>query len=198
MKKTRWMGMLLVLALVVGLVGLVAVSCGGGEETTTTVPPAPTTTVADTGQNYEFIFSHAMSPMASLYSTYLVPWMTAVQAGSNGRVTIKEYPDSALYEEALQFPNLIAGEADLTLVSTEFVPGELPVFELAYLPMLFPNPEVATRVMWDILNEYAADELKDVKMLGLVCLTPSEYCGLAPVHVPGRYGGQEVPFGRFG
>jgi C4-dicarboxylate-binding protein DctP len=184
MKKARWIGMLLVLALVVGLVGLVAVSCGGGEETTTTVPPAPTSTVADTGQNYEFIFSHAMSPMASLYSAYLVPWATAVQAGSNGRVTIKEYADSELYEEALQFPNLVAGQADLTLISTEFVPGQLPVFELAYLPMLFPNPEVATRVMWDILNEYAAAELKDVKMLGLVCLTPSEYCGLMPVHTP--------------
>jgi len=182
MKKARWIGMLLAVALVVGLVAVVAVSCGTTEETTTTV--APTTTVADTGANYEFTFSHAMNPAASLYSAYLVPWMTAVQAGSNGRITIKEYPDSSLFDEPLQFPKLVAGESDLTLVSTEFVPTELPVFELAYLPMLFPNPEVATRVMWDILNEYAADELKDVQMLGLVCLTPSEYCGLMPVHVP--------------
>jgi TRAP-type C4-dicarboxylate transport system substrate-binding protein len=184
MKKARWVVAFLALALVVGLVGVLMASCGTTEETTTTAPPAPTTTVADTGQNYEFTFSHAMSPMASLYSQYLVPWTKAVQDSSSGRVTIKEYPDSALYEEALQFPNLIAGKADLTLVSTEFVPGQLPVFELAYLPMLFPNPEVATRVMWDILNEYAADELKDIKMLGLVCLTPSEYCGLTPVHTP--------------
>jgi TRAP-type C4-dicarboxylate transport system substrate-binding protein len=184
MKKARWMGMLLVLALVVGLVALVAVGCGGTKVTTTTAAPTTTITVPDTGQSYEFTFSHAMSPMASLYSQYLVPWQKAVQEGSSGRVTIKEYPDSALYEEALQFPNLVAGQADLTLVSTEFVPGQLPVFELAYLPMLFPSPEVATRVMWDILNEYAADELKDVKMLGLVCLTPSEYCGTMPVHVP--------------
>jgi TRAP-type C4-dicarboxylate transport system substrate-binding protein len=192
MKKQKWALVMLALALVVGLVGLMAVSCGGTEETTTTtVPPAPTTTIADTGQKYEFTFSHAMSQMASLYSAYLVPWQKAVTEGSNGRVTIKEYPDSELYEEALQFPNFVAGKADLTLISTEFVPGELPVFELAYLPMLFTNPEVATRVMWDILNEYATKELKDVKMLGLVCLTPSEYCGLKPVHTPADMAGMK-------
>jgi TRAP-type C4-dicarboxylate transport system substrate-binding protein len=95
----------LVLALVTGLIAVAAVNCGSVEETTTTVPPAATTTIPDTGQNYEFTFSHAMSPMASLYSTYLVPWTKAVQQGSNGRVTIKEYADSALYEEALRFPN---------------------------------------------------------------------------------------------
>ncbi len=184
MKKARRSGMLLLMMVIVGMLAFVAVSCGGGEEatTTTTEPPAPTTTIPDTGENYDFIFSHAMSQMASLYSTYLMPWMKAVQDGSNGRITITEYPDSALYEEALQFPNLLSGEADLTLISTEFVPGELPVFELAYMPMLFPNPEVATKVMWDVLNEYGQEELKDVQMLGLVCLTPSEYCGLYPVH----------------
>jgi len=200
MKKARWSGLLLVLVAVVGLLAFTAVSCGGGGEAatteapttgepTTTEPPAPTTTIPDTGEDYEFIFSHAMFPGASLYTTYLVPWMDAVRENSDGRITFDEYPDSELYDEPLQYPNLLAGEADLTLISTEFVPGELPVFELAYLPMLFPNPEVATRVMWDILNEYASEELKDVKMLGLVCLTPSEYAGLMPLHTPADFVG---------
>jgi TRAP-type C4-dicarboxylate transport system substrate-binding protein len=186
MKKAKWVGVLLALAFVVGLVALVAVSCGGGEETTTTVPESTTTTI-DEGLSYEFIFSHAMSPMASLYSTWLVPWMAAVQEAGNGRITVKEYPDSALYEEPLQYPNLVAGQADLTLISTEFIPGTLPVFELAYLPMLFPNPEVATRVMWDLIQEYGQEELKDVKVLGLVCLTPSEYAGLMPLGTPADF-----------
>jgi TRAP-type C4-dicarboxylate transport system substrate-binding protein len=182
MKKARWVVVLLALALVVGLVALVAVSCGGTEETTTTA--APTTTVPDTGQNEEFIFSHAMAVPASLTGTWLVPWQQALLEAGNGRITVKEYPDSALYEEALQYPNMIAGQADLTLISTEFIPGTLPVFELANLPMVFPNPEVATRVMWDLIKEYGQNELKDVKVLGLVCLTPSEYAGLTPVHTP--------------
>jgi C4-dicarboxylate-binding protein DctP len=191
MKKTKWMVAVLALALAVGLVAVVAVSCGSAEVTTTTVAPTTTVTVPDTGLNYEFKFSHAMSPFASLYSTWLVPWQEAVQAAGNGRITVKEYADSKLYAEPLQYPNLIAGQADLTLISTEFIPGTLPVFELAYLPMLFPNPEVATRVMWDIIQEYCQEELGNVKVLGLVCLTPSEYAGLMPVHTPADFVGKK-------
>ena len=191
MHKAKRVGALLAMILIVGVLAVTAASCGGGEETTTTAVPESTTTTLDEGLSYEFIFSHAMSPMASLYSTWLVPWMTAVQEAGNGRITIKEYPDSELYEEALQYPNLIAGQADLTLISTEFIPGTLPVFELAYLPMLFPNPEVATRVMWDLIQEYGQEELSDVKVLGLVCLTPSEYAGQMPLHTPADFVGKK-------
>jgi len=221
MKKAKWGIGLLVLVLVVGLFALLA-ACGGDEETTTTAAPAttaapttappttaapttappttaaPTTTeagVPDTGQKFDLKFSYQTPTRASLVGAYLQPWTDAITAATDGRVTITHYPENSLVKEEQQLDALLSGTSDMALLESEFNPGAFPISEFGSLPMLFPSAEVAAAVYWDILDTYAADEWKDMKVLGVTVIAPAEYAGKKPVHVPADFAGLRMRTG---
>jgi TRAP-type C4-dicarboxylate transport system substrate-binding protein len=212
MKKTKWAVALLVLMLVVGLASLL-VGCGAEKETATTVSPnttvagpvttvAPTTTsapapptTADDGKPIELKFSYPTSTRASLYEAYLLPWANSITAATNNRVTITHYPDNALVKEEQQYDALLSGTADMGLIEMEFTPGVFPVSEVASLPLLFPNAEVAARVFWDIIQQYGQDEFKDVQVLGVTVIAPAQYCGTKPIKMPADFKGLRMRSG---
>ncbi len=196
MKKAKWIVTLLSVALVVGLVGLLAVSCGGGgEETTTTETP----TTLDPGTTYTgndaFVMSIGMPVLASLYQTYLGPWMDAVKASSGGRVEFDVKDNNTLVKEAQQIDACLNGLSDLTAFQTGWAPGVYPILELAGLPMLYADTEMAARVVWQLIEEYGQDEYKDFKVLGILMIHPSNWGGNKPVRVPADLKGLRVRSG---
>jgi TRAP-type C4-dicarboxylate transport system substrate-binding protein len=205
----------LVLVALVVIAGVVLVSACGEAETTTTAAPvttvtpstapaettstaAPTTTeagVPDTGQKFELKFSYQTPTKASLVGAYLQPWTDAITAATGGRVKITHYPENSLVKESQQLDALLSGTSDMALLESEFNPGAFPISEMGSLPMLFPSAEVAAAAYWDIINTYAADEWKDMKVLGVTVIAPAEYAGNKPVHVPADFKGLRMRSG---
>ncbi len=71
-------------ALVFSLLAMMALFFGGNAEADTDTPA-----VEDRGQTWELKVSFGFSEEASLYAAHVVPWSTAVEAATGGRVTIK-------------------------------------------------------------------------------------------------------------
>jgi C4-dicarboxylate-binding protein DctP len=151
--------------------------------------------VPDTGQKFQLKFSYQTPTRASLVGAYLQPWTDAITAATGGRVTITHYPENSLVKESQQLDALLSGTSDMALLEPEFNPGAFPISELGSLPMLFPSAEVAAAVYWDIINTYAAEEWKDMKVLGVTVIAPSEYAGNKPVHVPADFAGLRMRTG---
>jgi TRAP-type transport system periplasmic protein len=217
MKKTKWAVALLVLALVLGLVSLLA-ACGGTEETTTTTVAAPVTTattagpvttattaapttttvagVPDTGQTYELKMAFHVPSRASIVGAYYQPWADAVAKATNNRVTIKMYAEETLVKEADQVDAVLSGLADIAACSSDATPGRFPLADYYGLPQFFPSAEVAAKTYWDTLNEApVADEYKDFKVLGTAVIAPSQLFANKETHVPADMAGQRVRSG---
>jgi TRAP-type C4-dicarboxylate transport system substrate-binding protein len=214
MKKTTWAIAILVVALVLGLGSLLA-ACGGEETTTTTAPPAttattvapatttttaaPTTTteagVPDTGQTYKLKMAFHVPSRASIVGAYYQPWADAVAEATKGRVTIEMYAEETLVKEADQVDAVKSGLADLASTSSDATPGRFPLADFYGLPELFPSAEVASRVYWDILNEFCADEYKDFVILGTPTIAAAQYFGNKAAKVPADMAGQRVRSG---
>ncbi len=216
MKKTTWALTLLVLVLVLGLASFMA-ACGEEEPATTTAPPAttgttaatattvapttteaPTTTteagVPDTGQTWNLKFSYGVPTRASLYAAQLEPWAKAVEQATGGRVKIEHYADGTLAKDEQQYDFLLSGASDISVVEPEYSPGIFPVFEVGSLPRLFPDPAVASAVMWDVAQKYP-DEFGEVKLLGITCISGAQYVGNVPVKVPADLKGVKMRSG---
>jgi TRAP-type C4-dicarboxylate transport system substrate-binding protein len=217
--KKKWAISLLVLVLVLSLASLLA-ACGEEETTTTTAAPATETTattappatettattaapttettaagVEDTGQTWELKFSYGVPTQASLYSAYLVPWAEAISKATDGRVTIKHYADGTLAKDDQQYDALVSGTSDIALIEPEYTTGVFPVFEVGSLARLFPNPAVASGVMWDVAQEYSQDELKDVQMLMVATISGAQYVGNVEVKLPADLEGVKMRSG---
>jgi TRAP-type C4-dicarboxylate transport system substrate-binding protein len=198
MKKTKWIVALLSVALVVGMVALVAVSCGGGggggDEETTTTAQVPTT--VDPGTTYKgddaLVLSMGMPTAATLYKTYLKPWMGAITAASNGRVEFNVQDNNSLCKEEQQVDTCLSGGSDLVAFQPAWNTGRFPLLELAIQPMVFPNQEVANRVMWDLINEFGQDQFPGFHVLGIMMVAPANYAGNREVRVPDDLKGMTI------
>lgn len=219
MKRTKWALGLLVLVLMVALVTVLA-GCGDDGETATTAAPAttattagptttaaqqttttaaPTTTTAagvpDTGQTYDLKFSYGVPQQASLYAGYLLPMAEDITEATEGRVKIEHYPDGTLAKDDQQYDALTSGTCDMAMIEPEYTTGVFPVFEVGSLPGMFPDPAVAAATMWDVAQEYCADELKDVKLLAVAVISGSQYIGNKEIKVPADLAGVKMRSG---
>ncbi len=52
------------------------------------------------------------------------------------------------------------------------------------MPLLFPDPAVATASMWDLYEEYCDEEFRDVIVLGVTCISGAQYVGTKEVLLP--------------
>ncbi len=197
MKKAR-LALLLVLVAALGLGALLA-GCGEGEETTTTAAPSttagPTTSASETtttaapsttteAKTYELKFAYGTPSKASLVSAYLVPWTESITQATGGRVTITHYAEDSLVKSEQLWDALLSGTTDMALIEPEFNAGLFPISEVGSLPMLFPNPVVAAKVYWDVIQEFAKDEWKDAQVLGVTVISGAQYAGNKPVKLP--------------
>ena len=220
MKRTKWAVALLVLVLALSLVSLLT-ACGEEATTTTaapsttvapvttastapptTAPPtteAPTTTteagVPDTGQKFNLKFSYGVPTQASLYAGYLLPMANDITKATGDRVMIEHYPDGTLAKDDQQYDALLSGTCDLAMIEPEYTTGVFPVFEVGSLPGMFPNPAVAAAAMWDVAQEYCAEELKDVKLLAVAVISGAQYVGNKEVKLPADLKGVKMRSG---
>ena len=151
--------------------------------------------VPDTGQTYELKMAVHVPERASIVGAYYQPWIAAVDAATQGRVKIQLYAEETLVKEADQYDAVVSGLADLAACTADATPGRFPLAEFYALPLLFPSAEVAGKVYWDVLNEFCAEEYKDVMIVGTPTIAAANLFSNKPVHVPADLAGQRVRLG---
>jgi TRAP-type C4-dicarboxylate transport system substrate-binding protein len=118
--------------------------------------------------------------------------MDSIAAASNGRVEFNVQDNNSLCKEEQQVDTCLSGGSDLTAFQPAWNVGRFPLLELAIQPMLFPNQEVANRVMWDIIDEFGQDQFPGLKVLGIMMVAPANYAGNREVRVPADLKGMTI------
>lgn len=145
------------------------------------------------GKVYNLKFSYHTPPKASIVGAYFNPWIAAIDKASEGRVKITQYGGESLAKSKDQYDATVSGMCDIALVDANETPGRFPQLEFDTLPYIFPNAAIGSQVYWDMVQKYAANtELKEVKVLGVVTIAPSNYAGNKPAQKLADFKGQRI------
>ena len=118
---------------------------------------------------FEFKLHHFLSAKAPAQSKMLEPWARAVEANSNGRVSIEIYPSMTLGGRPPELINQVRdGVVDLVWTVNGYTPGLFPRTEVFELPNVFINdPKAANLAMLDLFESDLAADYKGVEVMFL-------------------------------
>ena len=120
-------------------------------------------------QDHVFKLHHFLGAKAPAQTDMLEPWAKAVEENSGGQVKIEIYPSMTLGGRPPELINQVRdGVVDLVWTVNGYTPGLFPRTEVFELPFVFRNdPAAANLAMFDMYDEYLADEYKGVEPMFL-------------------------------
>ncbi|MEM9011128.1 MAG: TRAP transporter substrate-binding protein [Pseudomonadota bacterium] len=120
-------------------------------------------------QDVTLRMQHFVSNRASVPAYFILPWARAVEAGSRGRIKVEIYPSMQLGGSPPSLYDQIRdGVVDGGWAIPGYTPGRFPaaeVFELPFMASL--DGEATSRALWEFYEQYMAEELGEVKVLGM-------------------------------
>ncbi len=138
---------------------------------TTTAAPETTTTAAamDFGDPVTLNLGHPFPAQHPIHQNALLPYAEAVNAETNGTVTIEFHAGGSLAAAPATFENTLVGGQDMGWALQGYHAGVFPVTEIIEQPFQFVTADQATRTLWDLYDEFPElqDEYSDVKLLAL-------------------------------
>ncbi len=99
----------------------------------------------------------------------MIPYAEAVNAATDGAVTIEFAAGGSLAAPPATFENTVAGGQDLGWALQGYHAGVFPNTEIVEQPFQFTSAVQATSTLWDLYDEFPAlqEEYSDVALLGL-------------------------------
>ena len=119
--------------------------------------------------DYNLKLHHLLSPKSLAHTAMLVPWVKQIEDKTGGRVKIEIYPAMSLGGKP---PQLIKqardGVVDIVWTVNGYTPGLFPRTEVFELPFIHTNnPKATNLAMYEMFDEYLADEYKGTKVMFL-------------------------------
>lgn len=111
-------------------------------------------------------FAYWAPPVSAPAVQGIIPWGEAIEKATNGRVKVTFFGGEAMAKAPDHYDLAMTGTADITWIDPNFTPGVFPLSEVFSLPFMFPDAEVASAAMWEIMDTYlAGTDYKHVKVL---------------------------------
>jgi len=132
----------------------------------------------------ELKLAHFMSPMHVQHKQSFEPFSKKVEDLTDGKVKIKIFPGGALGGPA-QLPDAVkAGITDIAFIIPSYTTGRFERLSVLDLPFMLGSAVQATKVIYDMYEEYFSDDFKDYKVLWLYSPGPGQiHSATKPVHV---------------
>lgn len=168
MKKRSLIGILSLLI----LVSLLLSGCGG-----TGKDGSPAS--KDTKQivlRYAFF-----APATTFPAKQMEKWKEGLEMRTNNKVKVELFHGGALLTDKNMYDGVKSGVADIGLSCPTYEPGRFPLMAISDLPSGFPNSKVASRVIYDLVQEYPPDAFKDYKIITVFATEPSHLMVVKPV-----------------
>jgi len=152
-----------------------------GPTGTATTTHQTTTTTPTTAKTYNLKFAYHTTPTASMVGAYFIPWTNAIEAATNNQVKITHYGAESLVKAKDVYDAVVSGLCDIGLIDPSEHSGRFPRLEFDTLPLMFPDSATEAKVWWDICQKYSVNtELKEVQLLAVAVIAPSNYIGNKP------------------
>lgn len=110
---------------------------------------------------------HFLGPQSIQHTTMLGDWCKNIAKDSNNRLKCDIYPAMQLGGTPVQlFDQTRDGVVDVAWTLQAYT-AKLQKLEVFELPFMMTNAEATSRAAWDYAQKFAADDMKDVKMLAV-------------------------------
>ncbi|MBD8005176.1 TRAP transporter substrate-binding protein [Bacillus norwichensis] len=126
------------------------------------------------GSKENITLSYAFfAPDNTFPAVQMKKWAEELESRTDGQVKIEMFFGGTLLEASNMFDGVANGTADIGLTATTYEPKRFPLLEISDLPSGYPNSEVASQVVHDLIKEYPPEALKDFKIITAFATEPS-------------------------
>ena len=122
----------------------------------------------------------------------LQAWADDIKKASNGTITATLFPSEQLGKAFDHYDMARDGIADFAYVNPGYQPGRFPVMAGASLPFLFANAKGGTAAIDAWYKQYAAQEMKDVKVCFAFVHDPGTFHARKKITVPADIKGMKI------
>ncbi len=183
MRKLNWM--ILIVFMLALVTGLALTGCAPAEEPEEDVIDVdePEEEVIDEEEPEEEVAEEPRETINLNYAFFAPPgtfpavqmeeWASLIEERTDGWVQVETFPGGTLLGAMNMYEGVLEGVAEIGLTCPSYFPGSFPLIELVDYPLDFPNAEVASMVLWDLVQEFQPDELEDYKVIALFTTEPS-------------------------
>ena len=120
-------------------------------------------------------------------------WAANVEAASDGRIAIEQYPSMQLGGSPPElYDQVLDGVADIAWVVPGFTPGRFPTTEVFELPFMMEDARAASAAYWQIFEDEMAAETEGVKVLAAWVHGPGVFHTADPVETPEDLRGMKI------
>lgn len=121
------------------------------------------------------------APAGTFPAVQMEEWASRINERTDGWVEVETYPGGALLGPFNMFDGVLEGVAEIGLSCPSYEPGRFPLIELADYPLDFPSAEVASVVLWELVQEFQPAELNDFKVITMFATEPAYIQSKDPV-----------------
>jgi TRAP-type C4-dicarboxylate transport system substrate-binding protein len=151
--------------------------------------------------------SMAADPKVNLRLSYWVPpkhkltagykeWADHLKKASNGTITVTLFPSSQLGSGRDHYDMTKRGVADIGFINPGYTPGRFPVAGALELPFLIADAYKGAEAMTRFYAQYAAKEMKDVRVCHTFSTPVSTFHAVKPIRVPADVKGMRIRAGN--
>ncbi len=109
---------------------------------------------------------HPLPSTSTAHQKVLEPWCAKITAESKGRIKCQIYPSMQLGGSVPQLYDQVKdGVVDVIWTVAGYSAGRFPLVEVFELPFIMHNAEASSKALWDYVQQYDADEFKDVHLI---------------------------------
>ncbi|HKB52778.1 MAG TPA: C4-dicarboxylate ABC transporter, partial [Ramlibacter sp.] len=122
----------------------------------------------------------------------LQAWADDIKKASHGTITSTLFPSEQLGKAFDHYDMARDGIADFAYVNPGYQPGRFPIIAGASLPFLFSNAKGGTAAINDWYKQYAAQEMKDVKVCFAFVHDPGTFHARKKITLPSDIKGMKI------
>ncbi|VEF46761.1 TRAP system periplasmic protein [Bacillus freudenreichii] len=132
------------------------------------------TKTGGSGKDKAIILSYAFfAPENSFPAVQMKKWSEELSDRTNGKVKVDLFPGGTLLEASNMFDGIKNGTADIGMSATSYEPARFPLLTISDLPSGYPNAYVASRTVYDLIQEYPPEAFKDFKIIAAFTTEPA-------------------------
>lgn len=124
-------------------------------------------------EEFTLKFSTMEPPSGPMVNCFTLPLLEELKEATGGRIDIETYMGGTAFAHPLrQYEQVARGVMDISQGVLSYTPGQFAMTEIATMPFLVDDPEIAARAVNKLAPEYLADEFKDIHLLAVLVTPP--------------------------
>ncbi|MCK9510194.1 MAG: TRAP transporter substrate-binding protein [Pigmentiphaga sp.] len=132
------------------------------------------------------------APEGTFPGQQMLHWAEEMKKRTNGKVEVQTFPGGTLLGAREMWDGVTMGITDIGLSAPSYDPGRFPLSSGIALPLGFPDATTASRVLWEVTNEFEPKEFERFKVIAMFTSEPGYLMTREPVRSEADLKGMRV------